>query len=198
MSGYPPARKPALEKQARSFWNENEGGLKRLELNEPSPKPMLKSRQEMVMAGGRLSQILGYPKSVGQIYVFLFFSTEPQSLDDIAGKLAISKASVSNGVRQLLGWGVVRQVWVQGDRKEFVEIVEDVSALFKAGYSDFVKPRVSSAKRRIGEIGNYLDEEYQNGDLTDQEHELAQKRYEKLKKIQRRFERVLPLLERIL
>ena len=159
---------------------------------------MLKSRQEMVMAGGRLSQILGYPKSVGQIYGFLFFSTEPQSLDDIAGKLAISKASVSNGVRQLLGWGVVRQVWVQGDRKEFVEIVEDVSTLFRAGYSDFVKPRVSSAKRRIGEIGNYLDEEYQNGDLTDQEHELAQKRYEKLKKIQRRFERVLPLLERIL
>ena len=150
------------------------------------------------MAGGRLSQILGCPKSVGQIYGFLFFSTEPQCLDDIAGKLAISKASVSNGVRQLLGWGVVRQVWIQGDRKEFVEIVEDVSTLFRAGYSDFVKPRVSSAKRRIGEIGNYLDEEHQNGDLTDQEHELAQKRYEKLKKIQRRFERVLPLLERIL
>lgn len=159
---------------------------------------MLKSRREMVMAGGRLSQILGYPKSVGQIYGFLFFSTEPQSLDDIAGKLAMSKASVSNGVRQLLGWGVVRQVWVQGDRREFVEIVEDVSTLFRAGYSDFVKPRVSSSKRRIGQIGNDLDQEFKSGEMTAEEHELALNRFEKLKKIQGRVERVVPMLEKLL
>ena len=159
---------------------------------------MLKSRQEMVMAGGRLSQILGHPKSVGQIYGFLFFATSPQSLDDIAGDLGVSKASVSNGVRQLLGWGVVRQVWVQGDRREFLEIVDDVSTLFRAGYSDFVKPRVASSKRRVSEIGNHLDEEYKEGSLSSQEYDLSSKRLEKLRKIQRRFERLIPLLEKIL
>ncbi len=152
----------------------------------------------MLMAGGRLSQILGYPKSVGQIYGYLFFASEPQSLDDIAAELGISKASVSNGVRKLLGWGVIRQVWVQGDRKEFLEIVEDVSALFKAGYGDFVKPRVSSSKRRIREIGDHLDGELEEGTISEEEYLIAKKRHDKLKTIQKRFERILPLLEKLL
>ena len=159
---------------------------------------MLRSRQEMVMAGGRLSQILGHPKSVGQIYGYLFFSNSPQCLDDISGELGLSKASVSNGVRQLLTWGVIRQVWVQGDRREFLEIIEDISTLFKAGYSDFVKPRVASSKRRITDIGNYLEEELAEGALSQDEYEGAKKRYEKLKRIQKRFDRILPFLEKLL
>jgi HTH-type transcriptional regulator, glycine betaine synthesis regulator len=163
----------------------------------PSLFPMLKSRQEMVMAGGRLSQILGYPKSVGQIYGFLFFACQAQSLDDISGELGLSKASVSNGVRQLLAWGVLRQVWVQGDRREFLEVVGDVHGLFKAGFSDFVKPRVSSSKRRIDDIGKLLEEELQEGKLTADEYEMTKNRYQKLKKVQSRVEKLLPLLERL-
>ena len=159
---------------------------------------MLRSRQEMVMAGGRLSQILGYPKSVGQIYGFLFFATKAQSLDDIGGELGVSKASVSNGVRKLLSWGVIRQVWVQGDRKEYLEVAEDVSTLFKAGYGDLVKPRVSSSKRRISQIGAYLEEEVQDGTLSEEEYEAAKRRYDNLKRIQTRFERILPFLEKML
>ncbi len=171
---------------------------KNLEKKNPSLFPMLKSRQEMVMAGGRLSQILGYPKSVGQIFGFLFFATKPQSLDDIAGELGVSKASVSNGVRKLLSWGAVRQVWVQGNRKEYLEVVDDLTILFNAGYSDFVKPRVSSSKRRIGEIGELLEEERAEGSLDQEEYSLAKKRYDKLKKVQGRLERILPMLERLL
>lgn len=150
------------------------------------------------MAGGRLSQILGYPKSVGQIYGFLFFAIYPQSLDDISQELGISKASASNGVRQLLSWGVVRQVWVQGNRREFLEVVDDVSTLFKAGYSDFVKPRVSSSKRRMNDIANYLEEEHDEGSLSTEEYDKAKQRFDKLKKIQQRFERLLPVLEKLL
>jgi DNA-binding transcriptional regulator GbsR (MarR family) len=170
--------------------------MKGSKLKNPSLFPMLKSRQEMVMAGGRLSQLLGFPKSVGQIYGFLFFAHQPQSLDDIAGELGMSKASVSNGVRQLLAWGIVRQVWVQGNRKEFLEVVGDVSTLFKAGYSDFVKPRVNSSKRRIGQIGEFLEEEHKEGLITTEEFDFAKKRYEKLSKIQSRLEKILPILER--
>ena len=152
----------------------------------------------MVMAGGRLSQILGYPKSVGQVYGYLFFAFEPQSLDDISSELGISKASVSNGVRKLLAWGVIRQVWVQGNRREFLEIVDDISTLFKAGYGDFVKPRVSSSKQRIKGIGDRLQEEFEDGSLSEEEYNSAKKRFEKLKRIQNRFERILPLVEKLL
>jgi len=149
------------------------------------------------MAGGRLAQILGYPKSVGQIYGFLFFAHTAQSLDDIASQLGVSKASVSNGVRQLLNWGIVRQVWVQGNRKEFLEVAGDLSTLFKAGYADFVKPRVNSSNRRIYEISKLLDEEKARGDIEEEEYEFAKVRVETLGKIQGRLETILPLLERL-
>lgn len=149
------------------------------------------------MAGGRLSQILGHPKSVGQIYGYLFFASTPQSLDDISTELAISKASVSNGIRQLLSWGVARQVWVQGDRKEYFEVLVDVSTLFKAGYTDFVKPRVNSSSRRMKDIGNLLDEEHGKGLLGEKEYDFSKERLAKLKKIQSRLEKLLPILERL-
>ena len=157
----------------------------------------LKSLQEMVTAGGRLSQLLGYPKSVGQIYGLLFFSHQPKSLDDIAGQLGMSKASVSNGVRQLESLGLVTQVWVPGDRKEYLEAVGEVSALLRAGYSDFLEPRVGSSKRRIEEIGRLLEKEQESGELSREEYEFANERFERLRTIQSRFEKLLPVLKKL-
>ena len=72
----------------------------------------------MVEVTARLCQRLGLPRSSGQIFGLLYLSTQALSLDEIAEALEISKASVSTGTRQLLGWHAIRQVWKPGDRKD--------------------------------------------------------------------------------
>ncbi|MEM6279416.1 MAG: hypothetical protein AAF733_08065, partial [Verrucomicrobiota bacterium] len=46
-------------------------------------------------------QMLGLPKSVGQIYGTLFASPEPLVMDDIVERLGISKGSASQGLSLL-------------------------------------------------------------------------------------------------
>ena len=75
-----------------------------------------RARREMVEASGRLFQLLGLPRSTGQIYGLLYMSARPLSLDDICELLSISKGSASTGTRHLASWAAIRQVWVQGNR----------------------------------------------------------------------------------
>jgi len=55
-----------------------------------------------------LVQVLGVPRSVGQIYGLLFASKEALSFTDIFKKLNISKGSASQGLRLLRALGAVK------------------------------------------------------------------------------------------
>ena len=54
-----------------------------------------KAWQEMVEVGGRICQILGFPRITGQIYGLLYLSDEPLSLNRVSSLLGISKGSAS-------------------------------------------------------------------------------------------------------
>ena len=84
-----------------------------------------KARKDMVEAAGGLFQALGLSRSAGQIYGLLYLSDKPLSLDDMVDLLSISKGSASMGTRHLASWGVIRQVWVPGDRRDFYRLAED-------------------------------------------------------------------------
>ncbi len=74
---------------------------------------------------GKLAEYFGYNKVMGQLYGALLLSPEPLSLDDLAAALRKSKAGVSTNMRILEHMGVVREVWVRGDRRKFYEAETD-------------------------------------------------------------------------
>ncbi|WP_407269942.1 GbsR/MarR family transcriptional regulator [Radiobacillus sp. PE A8.2] len=76
------------------------------------------SRDIMISAIAQTMVIYGVTPSVGRIYGVLYFASEPLSLDDIKTQVAMSKASVSNGMRELLETEMVIKVWKKGDRKD--------------------------------------------------------------------------------
>lgn len=54
-------------------------------------------------------QIVGVPKSVGQIYGVLYASPEPLSFSDIVERLQISKGSASQGLQLLRSLGAINE-----------------------------------------------------------------------------------------
>lgn len=70
---------------------------------------------------GKLSEYFGFNQVMGQIYAALLLSAEPMSLDDLAGTLQKSKANISVNMRTFEHLGVVREVWVRGDRRKYYE-----------------------------------------------------------------------------
>lgn len=68
---------------------------------------------------GRLIEFWGFKRNMGRIWAVLYLSPEPLSAEDLRQALKLSSGAVSMTLSELARWGVVRKVWVQGERKDF-------------------------------------------------------------------------------
>jgi len=166
---------------------------------ESRPAPRLPTATlEMIEACARACQILGIPRSTGQIYGLLYLSTRPVCLFEIAETLKLSKASCSTGTRDLCTWNAIRQVWVQGDRKDYFVVDADLSNVVRTVYQHFVKPRLNSSKSRLSQVTEALEKDLEAGLITPEEHQILSRRVGQLAKFRKKAEMVIPLAEKLI
>lgn len=165
---------------------------------KPKPAELCPSQREMVESGGRFCQLLGLPRSVGQIFGLLYVSVHPLSLDDLSLLLGMSKASASIGTRQLHGWGAIRQVWVPGDRRDYYEVVGDISILLRGFITDFLRPRIENSRKQIENLLAQLDLDFAGGLITDEEFEVYSDRIRHLGRLQKKVHRIAPVAQRMI
>lgn len=70
-------------------------------------------------AVGRLIEFWGFKRNMGRIWAVLYLSPDALSAEDLRLALRLSSGAVSMTLSELSRWGVVRKVWVQGERKDF-------------------------------------------------------------------------------
>ena len=157
-----------------------------------------KAWQEMIEVGGRICQLLGLPRSTGQIFGLLYLSAEPLSLNRMSSMLGISKGSASTGTRQLASWGAIRKVWVPGDRRDYYEVVEDLGQLISVSYNNLLKPRIKSSKDRLATLKVNLKEDIKSGVIPLEKKDVLEGRMQSLEKIHKRLSRFLPLAEKFI
>jgi DNA-binding transcriptional regulator GbsR (MarR family) len=78
-----------------------------------------------VERAGCLCERDGLPRIAGRILGLLLVSPEPLSLDVIAERLGVSRASVSTDARRLVEQGVLERVGRTGDRKDYYQMAAD-------------------------------------------------------------------------
>jgi DNA-binding transcriptional regulator GbsR (MarR family) len=74
---------------------------------------------------GLTTEADGLTRIAGRLFGQLLLAAEPQSLDDIAAALGVSKASISTEARHLLDKGVVERTSKRGDRRDYYGIAPD-------------------------------------------------------------------------
>ncbi len=97
-------------------------------------------------------QLLGLPKSVGQIYGTLFASAQPLAMDDIIDRLCISKGSASQGLNLLRGLGAITSHSLPGDRREHFEADLNVSRIVHHFFEERLLPRLQHGNERVDAI----------------------------------------------
>jgi DNA-binding transcriptional regulator GbsR (MarR family) len=107
-------------------------------------------RQQFIELAGNSSQSLGVGRVIGQIFAYLYFSKEPQTLDDLTEALGISKGSASMSVRQLDQWGALKKVWKKGDRKDYYEAKDEWGKIAR-------KALLESVSRHIEQTESVLE-----------------------------------------
>ncbi len=82
--------------------------------------------QQFVLHWGNLGERWGVNRSVSQIHALLYASERPLTAEDIADTLDMARSNVSNSLRELQSWEIIRAVPMLGDRRSFYEAETDL------------------------------------------------------------------------
>lgn len=88
------------------------------------------AQQQFVLHWGEMSSRWGIPRSMAQIHALLYLSEEPLNAEQISEQLSLARSNVSNSLRELQAWGIVRVVHQLGDRRDHFQAVSDVWEMF--------------------------------------------------------------------
>jgi DNA-binding transcriptional regulator GbsR (MarR family) len=85
--------------------------------------------RQFVLEWGNLGERWGVNRSVSQIHALLYASQRPLAAEDIAEELGMARSNVSNSLRELVTWNLIRPAPVLGDRRTFYEAETDLWTL---------------------------------------------------------------------
>lgn len=71
--------------------------------------------QRFVLHWGDMGGQWGVNRSVAQIHALLYLSERPLTAEEIAEALRMARSNVSNSIKELLGWKLIRRVPVMGE-----------------------------------------------------------------------------------
>lgn len=108
-------------------------------------------RKECVEFFAEVVQVLGIPKSYGQIYGLLFATPTPLSFTDIAEQLDISRGSASQGLQALRELGAVCNVDGEG-RRELFEPELRLRQLISGVLREKIEPLVATGVVRLKKL----------------------------------------------
>lgn len=114
--------------------------------------PAEEARERLVELGGRTAQDLGLGRIAGQLLVYLYFKPAECSLDEIEQDLGLSKAAVSTTARQLEAFGLIRQVWRRGDRRNYYRTADNLGVALQQGLMTLVRNKIEAAAGEMDEI----------------------------------------------
>jgi DNA-binding transcriptional regulator GbsR (MarR family) len=88
-------------------------------------------QQKFILHWGEMGVRWGINRTMGQIHALLYLSPKPLTAEDICEKLGVARSNVSNSLRELQNWGIVKVVHIMGDRRDHFETMTDVWELFR-------------------------------------------------------------------
>jgi DNA-binding transcriptional regulator GbsR (MarR family) len=140
--------------------------------------------EQFVLRWGDMGGQWGVNRSVAQIQALLLLSERPLTAEDMSDKLGIARSNVSNSLRELLAWKLIRRVPVLGDRRDHYEAeadlwqmatkvaqgrkereIDPMVAAIRDAMKDIDDPRISPAVRQrlhnMHDFVNTVDNWYQ-------------------------------------
>src|SRR5262249_21735798 len=82
--------------------------------------------ERFILHWGDMGSQWGVNRSVSQIHALLYLSERPLTAAEIAASLGLARSNVSNSIRELMAWNLIRRVPVKGDRREHFEAETEV------------------------------------------------------------------------
>ena len=86
---------------------------------------------QFILHWGEMGTRWGINRTVSQIHAFLYFIGKPANAEQIANTLQVARSNVSNSLKELQNWHLVRITHMMGDRRDYFETSLDIWELFR-------------------------------------------------------------------
>lgn len=87
--------------------------------------------QQYVLHWGEMGTRWGVNRTVAQIQALLFLADQPLHAEEISETLQVARSNVSNSLKELQSWGLVRITHIAGDRRDHFVALQDVWEIFR-------------------------------------------------------------------
>ena len=95
-------------------------------MTEITDQPLPPAVETFILKWGEMGGVWGVNRSVSQIHALLYLAGGPKTAEEIADALQIARSNVSNSLKELLAWNLIRRVPMRGDRRDHFEAETDI------------------------------------------------------------------------
>ncbi|MEX2381486.1 MAG: hypothetical protein WD490_03815 [Opitutales bacterium] len=104
----------------------------------------------------RLVQVVGFPRSIGEVYGLLYISELPLCRDEIMQRLKISLGSASQALKQLRALRAVKTSYRPGVRRDYFIPETEFKELIAGFMHEEVHPHLNGVRARLERIDNLM------------------------------------------
>ena len=131
--------------------------------------PKLSSvQQKFILHWGEMGTRWGINRTVAQIHALLFISARPLHAEEIAATLDVARSNVSNSLKELQGWGIVKLVHVLGDKRDHFESMKDVWEMFRVVLDERKKREIDPTLAMLRHCMAEAEKDKQTDEYTEQ------------------------------
>ncbi len=121
--------------------------------------------QHFILHWGEMGTKWGINRTVAQIHALLFLSEEPLHAEEICNRLGVARSNVSNSLKELQNWGIVKHVHLAGDRRDHFESIKDVYEMFRIIAAERKKREIDPTLSNLRECANEAGQANEPGDV---------------------------------
>ena len=110
---------------------------------------------------GEMGTQWGVNRSVSQVHALLYLSDRPLHAEEIVDQLRLARSNVSTALKELQGYGIVRRVHVEGDRRDHFTAESDLWEMLMRISAERKRREIDPTIALLGELAARLagDEE---------------------------------------
>ncbi|WP_208512541.1 MarR family transcriptional regulator [Variovorax paradoxus] len=124
-------------------------------------------QRKFVLHWGEMGSMWGVNRTVSQIHALLFVHGKPIHAEELSDTLGVARSNVSNSLKELQAWNLVRVTHMLGDRRDYFETSVDVWELFRTVVRERKEREFDPTIRVLREIVASPDFQKESADAQD-------------------------------
>ena len=113
--------------------------------------------RSFILHWGEMGTEWGVNRSVAQVHALLYLSNRPLHAEEICETLNLARSNVSNGLKELQSYGIVRRVHVEGDRRDHFVAETDLWEMLMKLSAERKRREIDPTIQLLGELAESLD-----------------------------------------